>query len=134
MPRKIIQSIIAVSLLFCVFLPTLSVLAADDVLSFDPRDNFGDDWGSMNLLSITGSQDPLTIAINIINWALIFLGVISMGLILYAGILWFFAGAEEEKIEKAQDIIKGAVIGLFLVLVSYGISYFIYSTIANATI
>lgn len=122
-------------IIISLFLCAAPIYAADDdVLLFDPQDNFGKDWGSMEMLSIYDSNDPLTITINMINWALIFLGVISLGLILYAGILWFFAGDEEERIEKAQDIIKGAVIGLLLVLASYGISYFVYYTISNATI
>lgn len=127
-----ILPLIIISLFLCV----APIYAEDDSgdLSFDTQDNFGKDWGSTSMLSIADTNDPLTIVIGITNWALAFLGIISLGLILYAGILWFFAGDEEEKIEKAQDIIKGAVIGLFLVLASYGISYFIYTTIIVATI
>ena len=55
------------------------------------------------------------------------LGLVMVILILYGGYLWMTARGEEAKITKAQDIIKGTVIGLILVLSAYAITVLITS-------
>ena len=45
----------------------------------------------------------------------------------YAGYLWMTARGEEEKITKAQNIIKGTIIGLIVVMSAYAITYFVTS-------
>jgi hypothetical protein len=55
------------------------------------------------------------------------LGIIFIILILYAGYNWMTAAGEEQKVTKAKDTIKRAIIGL-LILVS---SYAIWMIIAN---
>lgn len=49
------------------------------------------------------------------------LGVIFIVLIIYAGILWMTAGGEEAKVEKAQTILKNAIIGLIITVSVYAI-------------
>jgi len=61
----------------------------------------------------------------IISSILGLLGTIFLVLTIYAGILWMTASGEEAKIEKAQEIIKAAVIGLAIVMSAYTITYFI---------
>ncbi|MFH0818768.1 MAG: hypothetical protein V1898_02120 [Patescibacteria group bacterium] len=90
-------------------------------------------WGSIQQLDVSSyAASPLAMAFRIINTALIFLGMITTGFILYAGLLWFFARDNEEQAKKAIDIIKGSAIGLFIVLCSYGISSLIYTIGVNA--
>lgn len=55
------------------------------------------------------------------------LGVIFILLIIYAGIIWMLAEGEEAKVEKAQRILKNAIIGLVVVVSAYAISYFVIS-------
>lgn len=60
-----------------------------------------------------------------INVFLSLLGVIFIVLIIYAGYNWMTAGGDEEKVKKAQDTIKKAVIGLIIIVSSYAIWNFI---------
>ncbi len=54
------------------------------------------------------------------------LGIIFVVLILIAGYNWMTAGGEEEKIRKAKDTIKKAIIGLAIIILSYAITYFVF--------
>jgi len=51
----------------------------------------------------------------------IFLGIVFLGLMIYAGYLWMMARGNEQDIEKAKNIIIYAVIGLVVVLAAYAI-------------
>lgn len=137
MPIKLVSIFI---FLFIILLPFLFI-AADTALEeelttvpFDPHDTFSG-WADFGVLYTLSSQSasPLVMAIRVVNIALIFLGALSSAMILYAGFLWFLARDNEEQVKKAQDIIKGAVIGLALVLLSYGIAYTIYYVFAYVT-
>jgi len=52
----------------------------------------------------------------------IFLGIVFLGLMIYAGYLWMMARGNEQDIEKAKNIIIYAVIGLVVVLSAYAIT------------
>ena len=58
-----------------------------------------------------------------------FTGTIFFILVVWAGILWMTAGGSQENIKKAQDILKGAVIGLIIVFSAYAITKFIGSSL-----
>lgn len=66
-------------------------------------------------------QDPrLTVAL-IIRFALSLLGTIALVLVVYAGFLWMTAGGNEEQVTKSKTLLFQAVIGLAIILMSYGI-------------
>jgi len=67
----------------------------------------------------------------IINYALSFLGVIALVLIIYAGFIWMIARGNEEQITKAKETLKGGVIGLIIVLSSFAISYFVFTELVS---
>ncbi|MFA5995659.1 MAG: hypothetical protein WCW27_00125 [Patescibacteria group bacterium] len=119
--------VVLVLLLFAI---TCSAQAID----FDPAKN---DSGLTSITKLTflsggANRDPATIAFSFINMALGFLGFISMVLLLYAGVLWFKAGENEEELTKAKDIIKGALIGLVLALGALSISTLVFIYVQNA--
>ena len=62
----------------------------------------------------------------VVSTALGFLGVIFVILIIYAGYNWMTAAGEEEKVRKAQDTIKRAVIGLIITTSAYAIWNFVF--------
>lgn len=111
-----------------VLFPLLS-LAYD--LTFDPK--VGSVTAPLKTYSKLGTKDPAYIVFTIVNTSLIFLGMVTIILILVAGFMWLFAGGEEEKIKKAKDILKGAVTGLVIVLASYGLAQYIFTAIRYAT-
>ncbi|MDD4900549.1 MAG: fibronectin type III domain-containing protein [Patescibacteria group bacterium] len=89
----------------------------------------------LNYAAGTGlsATDPRVVVANIIRIALGFLGIIAVGLIIYAGWLWMTAGGEADKIEKAKKILTGAVIGLIIILASFAIASFILNSLLGAT-
>jgi len=82
---------------------------------------------------VLSATDPRIIVGRIINITLLFLGVIAVGLIIYAGFLWMTSGGNDDKIEQAKAILKNAVIGLVIVLSSWGIASFILSRLMQST-
>lgn len=65
---------------------------------------------------------------NIVNAALMFVGTVAVFLIVYAGIQFVTSGGDPKKVQAARQIITYAIIGLVLVLSSFGIIYFISYT------
>ncbi len=53
------------------------------------------------------------------------LGVVFIGLIIYAGYNWMIARGEEEKLNTAKDTLKRAITGLIIVVGSYAIWKFV---------
>lgn len=58
----------------------------------------------------------------VLNISTTFLGVVFLGLMIYAGFLWMLAWGNEQEVEKAKNIIIAAVIGLVVVLTAYAIT------------
>lgn len=55
---------------------------------------------------------------------LIAMGIIFFCLVLYGGFEWMQAMGNDEKVKKAQDILRNAVIGLVIVVAAYALSNF----------
>lgn len=100
-------------------------------LTFDPT--AGGTANPLKTYTKLGAKDPAYIVFSIINVSLIFLGTITLILVIVSGFMWLLAGGEEEKIKKAKDILKGAVMGLVIVLASYGLAQYIFSALTYAT-
>lgn len=84
-------------------------------------------------VSSLSAEDPRVIIVRLINIFLSVLGMIFLVLIIYAGFTWMTAGGEAQKVEKAQRIMKNAVIGLIIILSSWGITRFILKSLTDAT-
>ncbi|MDO8592298.1 MAG: hypothetical protein Q7R92_00825 [bacterium] len=123
MTKKIKKILIVFSLLAAVFAVAHFALAA----TADVGLNYAEGTG------LSAASDPRVIAANIIRIALGFLGIIAVGLIIYAGYLWMTANGEAEKVEKAKKILIGAVIGLLICLASFAIASYILSRLTEAT-
>jgi hypothetical protein len=80
-----------------------------------------------------GNADPRIIAARVINIFLGTLGTILLCLVLYAGFLWMTAGGDAEKVEKAQKTIRNAIIGLIIIVCSWGFVTFILNKLMDAT-
>lgn len=87
------------------------------------------DSAGTNIYGANSSKSLPLIVSNIIRGLLGLLGVIAVILIIYAGILWMTAQGEEDKVEKAKDILKQAVIGLIIIFLAYGITTFVINAI-----
>lgn len=81
---------------------------------------------------VAGGSDLITIIGRIINVVLGFVGVILLILLIYAGFLYMTAGGDAEKVKKARDTIKNAIIGLIILASAWAIVYFIMKALAGA--
>ena len=91
--------------------------------------NIGDFGSTFGL----GSADLQATVINIVQWALGFLGLIAVIFILYGGFVWMTAGGNEEKVGTAKKVISAAVIGLIIVLLAWAIVTFVVSNTSDFT-
>ena len=73
-----------------------------------------------------------TVAV-VIEAFLSLLGIIFIILILYAGYNWMTADGDEQKITKAKDTIKRAIIGLIITFGAFAITYFVFTRLPGGT-
>jgi hypothetical protein len=66
-----------------------------------------------------GDNNILKLVGEIVGYALAFLGVIFLFLIIYAGFMWMTARGNQQQIDKARDTLTAAIIGLVIVLLAY---------------
>jgi hypothetical protein len=67
----------------------------------------------------------------IIGIVLSFIGVLFLGLMIYAGIMWMTAGGNEQLVTKSKDLITSAIIGLVIVIGAYALTTYIGDFILN---
>jgi hypothetical protein len=93
-------------------------------------------WGNTDAQAFNNvgfsKKDPREIVASIIKILLSFLGTIAVVLIIYAGFLWMTAGGKPDNTKKAKDIMSTAVVGLIIILISYGITVFVTTALSNA--
>ncbi len=70
----------------------------------------------------------------IIQTALSFLGIVFIVLIVYGGYLYMTAHGNEQQVEKAQSLLRAAIIGLIIVVAAYAISYFVVNRLGEQTL
>ncbi len=113
----------------------LPAVAANAGAAFVP--NTGDLWGGQqaninNDIGLTNNS-PQVIVARIINVTLGFLGIIAVVIIVAGGFKWMTSGGSEDKIGEAKKLMAAGVIGLIIILASWGISRFVISSISSAT-
>lgn len=75
-----------------------------------------------NIQQATGGETSArSLIVNIINFALFFLGLIATIMVIYGGITYVTAAGEQEKIDSAKKIIMYAVVGIIVILLSFAI-------------
>jgi len=80
------------------------------------------------------SDTPLEVIVgNVIRVAITLVGVVLLGLLIYAGFLWMTAGGSEEKVKKARGMIFNAIVGLVIIVLAYAITDFILGRLIEAT-
>ncbi len=103
----------------------------DDSISFTTYENVSvslDEEGFAD--ELTASTDLKDFIITVVNWALTFLGLISVLVIIYGGVLYVTSGGEEEKTQTGKKAIQYAVIGILIILGSFA---FVNTIIKGAT-
>ncbi|MFA5107829.1 MAG: Ig-like domain-containing protein, partial [Patescibacteria group bacterium] len=63
--------------------------------------------------------------VTIIQWALGFLALIAVIMIIYGGILWLTAAGNADRVERAKKVIMAAIIGIVILLLAWAIVWFV---------
>lgn len=82
------------------------------------------------------SGDPTDIRVvvaRLINVALGLLGIIFVVLVVYAGYQWMTSGGDSSKIGEAKKRLTAGIIGLIIILASWGISTYVTGCIWQVT-
>jgi len=126
MKKNLIKSLLAVALFALILTPVLT-LTTNTAKALDVGINEVNDTVDL------GKKDPRETVGEIINVAMLFLGIIAVGIILLGGFKWMTASGNEEKVSEAKKLMGQGVIGLVIVLSAWGISSFILDQLINAT-
>lgn len=132
--KKRLFNILLSSLAFLLIAGSFVALGVDDTLAQEIGTDFGigDDSQFDQNTELAGTDIRLIIA-RIINVFLGILGIIAVGLILYAGYLWMTAGGDDTKIAAAKKTLINSVIGLVIILSSFAITQFVINRLSEAT-
>jgi len=68
---------------------------------------------------------------SIIGAFLALVGVIFLGIMIYAGYLWMTANGNEDKVSKAKDMIRDSIIGIIIIIGAYAIVYFVLAAVSS---
>lgn len=94
-------------------------------------------WGGYqaNVQSVLGlgNEDPRQIVANVVNIALGFIGIIAVMIIIMAGFKLMTTGGNEEAIADAKKMMSSGVIGMIIVLASFGIAQFVVNNLFAVT-
>ena len=120
---KKIFSLIAVAFLIGIFFVSVPAHAAGFGSALGKLDNVVGEGGN----AVGLSKDLSTTIGAVVKGALALVGTLFLVLTVYAGILWMTASGKEEQIETAKKIITATIIGLFITMSAYTITYFVTS-------
>jgi len=111
-------------------------IGAGPVLAYDFKSDGGLDTtaqktGHLEIPLLSG-DNPLGIIGVVIGVILSLLGVVFLILIIYGGILWMTAAGNEDKVGEAKKIIVAGIIGLVIILASWGIANFVLTSLLDS--
>ena len=118
--NKLFKSLMVVALAFMLVLP-VAVSAQVDL---------GEGYAASVGL---GEEDPRDMAANLIQIILGFLSILAVIVILIGGFKWMTAGGNEDQVAEAKKIIISGIIGLVIILASWGIASFVLSNLVTVT-
>lgn len=113
----------ALKILICLAVLTAGLLFVQTTLAQD----FGLNEVGNEISLVEG--DPRVIAARIIRVALGFIGIIALGIVLYGGFVWMTSAGNEEKIATAKKILTNGLIGLVIIIMAFGITQYVLSTL-----
>ena len=82
----------------------------------------------------SGETDIRILLAGLVQVAISLVGIIFFVLIIYGGYLWLSAGGNEEQVKKATQILKSAIVGLIIALLSFMIVRAVASLLFQATV
>ncbi len=120
---KLIKNIAPVLVLVGILLMPCFTLASQGDLVSKKLKNVAKD-GGYNTANKNALSLPAQVG-KVISVLLGLLGIIFLGLIVYAGTLWMIAAGNEDKVTRSKDTMRRAIIGLVIVVGAYAISQYV---------
>jgi len=118
--------LLSFSVLFFIFSGPIPQIQAQSRMN--ETDLYRNQTGISEVGAVYGGRQPEDIRIvatKIIQWALGFLALIFLVLIIFAGFQWMTSGGNDEGVKKAKSLMKNAVIGLIIILAAWSLSYYL---------
>ena len=84
-------------------------------------------------VDVLAAADARIYAAGLVRIALSFIGILFIALMAYGGALWFLSQGNDETIKKAKGVLTRGVVGLAIVLSSYGVATLIQWGLVKAT-
>ena len=121
--------------IFSAFAISMSMTSLVSAANITADDAFGGTAikGQIQTGSGLGTADPRAMAAKVINIMLGFLGIIAVVIILFGGFKWMTAAGNDDKVGEAKKLLGAGVIGLVIVLMSYGLAQFVINSLVTAT-
>jgi hypothetical protein len=123
------KNIIALVLSLLIILPVLGIALNANAQPVIWSDNSAN---AMAGTGLNGNANPQQTIANIIKILLGFLGMIAVVIILIGGFKWMTAAGNEDKIGEAKKIMTAGLIGLVIVLASFGLATYITTTLVTS--
>ena len=90
-------------------------------------DKWSDSTAEMTYSTQTDKNSMTQIVADVIKVFLGLLGIIFVIIIVLAGYNWMTAGGNEDKVEKAKNLISRSIIGVLIIVAAYAITYWIFA-------
>lgn len=120
--------------MFCLLLPTLVSAQAVEHQPNLQGQIFGQlNAGAKGAEIENAKADPRALVASYVQLFLGFIGIIFLVLLIMSGYWLVTARGQEDKTEKATKTIRGAVIGLFIVMIAYSVTLLVGKAIQNTT-
>lgn len=122
-------------IIFVVVFLFFAFSAQAQVIQDNGGNNNGDTFGVRQVnqgIALSGTDIRIVVA-KIIRAVLGLLGIITLGLVLYAGFTIMTAAGSEEKEMQGRKILTNAVIGLIIILSAFSIVSFVINSLLKAT-
>ncbi len=126
--KKLTKHLLSLTLLISLVAVPAATLASSGNLNLNDL-GVGEIDNTLDL----GRRSPIETVTRLINTAMIFLGIIAVAIILFAGFKWMTAGGSDDKIGEARKLMTSGVIGLIIILSAWGIAYFILENAVKVT-
>ena len=126
--KKLTKHLLSLTLLISLVAVPAATLASSGNLNLN---DLG--VGEIDTTLDLGRRSPIETVTRLINTAMIFLGIIAVAIILFAGFKWMTAGGSDDKIGEARKLMTSGVVGLIIILSAWRMAYFILENAVQVT-
>lgn len=127
------HSQIAVGFLFLIITSAFFIYVSPALAGSADNMLFGGESGNFQAATGLGNLDIRIVIARVIRYALGFLGIVAVGLIIYGGWLYMTSEGDQGQIDTAKKFIINAAIGMVIILSAFGIVSFVLNNLYEAT-